>query len=417
MTLKFDSCHLRTIPTKKIVYTFFLQGGNQIIIMCTMLLAARFLTLEEFGKYSFGYHSAMLIATIATMGSSISLVRLWGHADGSLESKIIMCFEQHNRMMLQGLVLVSLIACCFFVIFGLELETAAFFLCVSIFVATLQLNFFVSIGKAPNGNFLQLLRSLVVLVTFFAMSTVTNSTVLVWMVAVIACVYSIATLFFLAGRYSFKIREHIGSATRFYMLQHWLSVLLIHTDIILLKFISTDESIAVYSVALFFFSVSSFGLYAININAMSDLSKLIALGDKKTLQDKLKSYAWMSLSVSSIFIFILVSGTFFIDELIGVEYSNASNIYLILLVGQISNILAGSVALIVNMYGFPSTVTKTMIAAIAIKIFLGLLLMSNFDYVGMAMSSSVANVFWNFTLLYYVWSRFGLNPTVFSFRS
>lgn len=400
---------------KRIVQTLFLQGGNQLVIMLLAVLAARLLTIEEFGQYSFGFHFATLAATIASMGSGVALAKVWGGLNGvQVSQKVRLCYMHHNSIAAQGGAVLVLIAIPFFYLFGLQLEAAAFCLCFSVYVVMLQANFFVAIGEAPKGNALQLARSLLLIVLFFVFSFFYESKNLVWYAVLFVSMYSVVSVFYFGGRYSFRLSIEKIEGHSSYALQHWLSVFMVYVDILLIKTFSTDTSLAVYSVALFLSSASSFGLYAINANSMSDISGLVTSGDKQQLQKKLTFYAWAAFFISLSFIGCVVTLAYYVELFFGEGYGEAFNIYLILLFGQVFNILAGSVALIVNVSGFPRRVTQVMLLGVAVKLVFGVMLIGQFDIYGMAIAAAVANIMWNIILLFFVVRNLGLNPTIFS---
>lgn len=403
------------IPIKKILLTLFLQGGNQLVIILMAVLAARSLSIEEFGQYSFGFHVANLAATIASMGSGIALAKVFGISVLPVGvQRAEYCYRHHNSILNQGAVVLIAMAIPIFYIFGLAMESAAFCICLSVYIVMLQANYFVAIGRAPVGNMLQLSRSTVFILIFFILSFLFKSRELVWITVIFVSIYSIATVIFLGIKRSFAVSgEKIDGASA-YALQHWLSVLIVNVDILLLKVFSSDESLAIYSVSLFLSSASSFGLYAINANSMSEISKLISSGNKLALQNKLTSYAWAAFVISVVFIGVIVGISYNVELLFGEGYGEAFSIYIILLLGQVINILVGSVALIANVSGFPKRVTQSMILALALKLVVGIMLIGFYDLYGVAIAAALANSLWNTMLLIFVVRHLGLNPTIFS---
>ena len=103
-------------------------------------------------------------------------------------------------------------------------------------------------------------------------------------------------------------------------------------------------------------------------------------------------------------------------SMFGDEYGVSYYILCVLLVGQLINVFNGCNGWLLNLTGNENITAKTFYLAIGINLGLGAFLVRDYGALGVAVSSSVALVSWNFVLTYYCFNKIKINPTILPLR-
>ncbi len=191
-----------------------------------------------------------------------------------------------------------------------------------------------------------------------------------------------------------------------------MSMVLNQTDIIMLGAIRGSDEAGIYSAASRVSNLVVFGLIAINAILAPMVSELYHTGRMEELQ------RIVTLAARAIFVFalmvsiILVVFGKFALSLFGAEFVVTYVPLLILLCGQIVNVLAGSVGLIMTMTGHQNQVGAIVAVSAVVNIILNALLIPLLGLRGAAISTAFTMVLWNITMLVYVQRRLGINTTV-----
>jgi len=112
-----------------------------------------------------------------------------------------------------------------------------------------------------------------------------------------------------------------------------------------------------------------------------------------------------------VFPFVMILALFaeFFLNFFGDGYVAASHLLIILLVGQLINVLSGSVGYLLNMTGNERDLNKVAIATCVLVVFLNLTLIPHFGVVGAAISTSISISFQNIVAALCVKKRLGFN--------
>ena len=89
----------------------------------------------------------------------------------------------------------------------------------------------------------------------------------------------------------------------------------------------------------------------------------------------------------------------------GRDYLIAKNAFLIIMIGQLVNVLCGSVGMYMNMTGKQKEFQYILLIALAINIFLNSLLIPQYGINGAAIATSISTVFWNVTCVIYIYRK------------
>lgn len=417
--LKFAG-HPRIELIVRVVQTMALQGGTQIAAIALSALLARQLNPASFGQYAFGFHLATLVATIACMGAGTTMAKSWGETIGTAAERRRSIFRIHNYMLLRGALFIVASSIVFALFARSNLELASYLVVFPLFVVMQQFSFYMATDRAPTGNLLQFLRSTLSLAIAAVIVVLwTDRFAPAFVIGAIVAGSSVLAFGFLAwnaSRHSFLSERPNQSEFRGFTIQHWASVLLVHADILLLRVFFDSESIAIYTVALFLTSACSFGLYAINANTVAKISDGATNLPRPKLQAQLSYYAWVSTGTSVVFMGIVLLFGQYTSVVFGQFYDESFYVFQILLIGQMLNVLCGSVALILNVFGQVRYVSHSLAVALLLKVIVSLMLIPWLGFWGVAIGAAVSTAFWNLSLLWVVLHRLGLNPTIFPFK-
>lgn len=165
---------------------------------------------------------------------------------------------------------------------------------------------------------------------------------------------------------------------------------------VLLGFLGTEEAVGYFKVAMQGVTLLSLGLVAINTITGPNIVRLYKKGDVVGVQKLLTQSVRISTLTSVPFALILI---FFSDWLVtmlfGTEYLPSAALLSILCVGQIVNVLMGSVGLVLQMTGHEKRALKTLIITLIVTVILLFLLIPAYQAKGAAIAVSISIVLWN----------------------
>jgi len=216
----------------------------------------------------------------------------------------------------------------------------------------------------------------------------------------------------------------IHSAAPVYLSKEWLkvslplffmsgmSMILNQTGIVLVGLIVDTENAGVYAVSVRISGLIIFGLLAANMILAPMISELYSTKKYRELQ------RLITLSARGIFVFTLVIGIGlavfgkYLLGLFGEDFVAGYISLLILLSGQAVNALTGSVGLLMAMTGHQKEAAKIIGASAVLNIFLNLLFIPAMGMSGAAISTAISLAVVNLAMLYTVWCRLNINPTI-----
>jgi len=102
-------------------------------------------------------------------------------------------------------------------------------------------------------------------------------------------------------------------------------------------------------------------------------------------------------------------------SMLGQEFAIAKTTLLILLVGQVVNVMSGSVGFILQMTGKEKIYQNILLLALVCNIVLNILLIPKFGIEGAAIASTFSLLFWNLSSVLYIYKKYKV-LTLFSFK-
>lgn len=197
-------------------------------------------------------------------------------------------------------------------------------------------------------------------------------------------------------------------------------LMLINTqaDILLLGILRSARETGLYKVAANGANLTALSLTAANLYIAPRISALWSKGQRQSLQRLLslsaRSTFLVAITIACVFLFW---GVRLLELVFGSAYLAAYAPLMILCIGQLINVGAGSVGLILNMTDHEKAATKMAGFAAACNIVLNLILIPRFGGVGAAISTVIAMSIWNGLMFVEVRRKTGLNPSVFAPRT
>jgi len=397
------------------LHTLVLQGGAQaLLLLFSMLLAQRF-DLVAFGDFIFGFQVGQVGASILALGATFYLAKNFA-AYSDIPEGMQSTFRLQNRFLARG----SLVLLAAWVLFAFIerkwVSTAAFGVSIANFAIVMMTAYFVAVGKAPLGNLLQAGRSLVLCMgVLLSLGVITNahpgSVVLI-----AACSYTLVVYLLAGCRYSFGVRKGESTDQYEFARQHIYFVVMTGIDILILKLMALPNDVAIYGVALFLSNAASFALYAINANFTARISRSVRSESRGESQKLLRSVAKLNALLSLPFLLVLIVFAMNLTLFYGEDFENSKFVFLILLAGQVINVFVGSVALVANVSGYESYISKFIFQSLLLKVFVGAAASYLYGASGMAIAASLSNALWNTRSFVFVLNNIGLNTTILRFQ-
>lgn len=191
-----------------------------------------------------------------------------------------------------------------------------------------------------------------------------------------------------------------------------MNVVMNQSGVVLLGFFAPPAEVGVYAVCARIVILINFALISVNAIAGPMIAKLFHAGQKQELQKMLTLAARGIFAIT--FLAAVLLGLFgkYVLHLFGPEFVQGYGPLLILMLGQIVNALAGSVALIMNMTGHQNSAAKILGLSVLVNLSANLVLIPGYGVYGAAIATALSLAIWNLLMLGYVWKYIRLNPTI-----
>jgi len=183
--------------------------------------------------------------------------------------------------------------------------------------------------------------------------------------------------------------------------------------ILMLGSLSGPESVGFYSIATLITAFISFILISVNATIAPIISNLYTSHEMQRLQRIITSSTRIMLMVSLVVALLIILFRNWLLHFFGPGFQQADLLLILLSVGQLVNVFAGSVGTLLVMTGQE----KKVVQAVGISTFLIVILNSFFiprwSINGAGFVSVIGLMVWNFILIYQVHNKLGIDPTPF----
>lgn len=184
-------------------------------------------------------------------------------------------------------------------------------------------------------------------------------------------------------------------------------------DILILGLFRPAEEIGFYRVAVQGAALAGAGVSSIAMFVGPQITRLFLADDMIKLQ---KILVWaarmMFFSALPVGILFALFGDVLLAKIFGTSYQVAHAPLMVLSISPIINGALGASALVLNMTGRESVVVKAVGVATIINIVANFLLIPILGMLGAALSTILSFFIWKITLVIYIRSQLGLNPTI-----
>ena len=186
-------------------------------------------------------------------------------------------------------------------------------------------------------------------------------------------------------------------------------------SILLLGWLASDTDAGLFKVAASGSALIAFALTASNMVLAPHIARLFSAGEVDRLQRLITvSVRVVTLISLPIALVLIVWGEVLITWIFGVDYKGASTALAILCLGQLVNVSAGSVVVVLNMTGHDKKTLSGVAVALFVNILSSVILIPYLGVLGAAISYSLSMVIWNIILIYETNKHTGIKTSVFS---
>lgn len=186
-------------------------------------------------------------------------------------------------------------------------------------------------------------------------------------------------------------------------------------DILILGLFVSDADIGIYRISARVSALIAFALIAVNSAIGPNISSLFAKKDFVQLQKNVSKAALACLILALPCVILFISAGRWVLSLFGSEFTDGTYVLTILSLGQLGNVLAGSVGLLLMMTNYAKKAANSLFFSLLLNIVLNLVLVPSFGAEGAAIATSVSMILLNLVNIYWVWHYLAINPTVLGF--
>jgi O-antigen/teichoic acid export membrane protein len=414
------------------VVAFILQGLGAGLAFAMQVLLGRWMGVDEFGTYSFTVAWAAIIAVLAGVGLPITVLRFIpaffsegdnGRIRGILTASVLITTAVSFGVALAGSVAVLLIdggSPDWVVIAGLWI--AAGLTLRTLFQEIVRGFRQLALAYAPG----MVLRPLFIILggaAFVAFGGGDLDSVTALAVTVAATALA---LLLQGGRFWTKIPSVVRRAAPIYETRTWMLValplllvigfelVLSETDIVMVGAFLGAKSAGVYTAASKTSALVTMIVVSVNAIAAPMFASLWARGRVEELAALAHRVAvwvfWPSLFAS---IFLAV-GAKPILGLFGAEFSDASWVLIVLLVGHMISAATGSVGYLMTLTGHQREAAHVYGGVAIIHLVVSVIAIPLLGTIGAALAVSFSNAVWNLWLHRLVVRRLGIHPSIFA---
>ncbi|WP_323787432.1 flippase [Psychroserpens sp.] len=409
---------------------FFLKIAGMLFTYLSMLFITRFYGAEAWGIYTLGFTVLSIAVVIPVFGFDNSIIRLLTDLkQNNSESSIFkVLFKATSITIILSIVVILGINYYSDFITNSILKQKGFepyLLFVRIAVLPMALLILISVVFQSYKRILQfmLFKSALLSFTFLILLCVfyfleIDAKIFEIYVYAILVTLSIATIAFIFFSKSFK-HNHVKQPNRTYsfkdiiylsfpmMLSSSFALLMGWTDILMLSYYKAPKDIGIYNSALKLASITLIALASVNSISSPKFAEFYSKKDFKGLKDVVQKSTKIMFITSAPILLIFIVFPKTILGIFGSEFVSGYIVLILLCIARFVNSVSGSVGHLMQMTNNQKTYQYVIIIAFIINLILNFLLIPKFGINGAALSSSIAMIFWNVTLVIIIKKKLG----------
>jgi O-antigen/teichoic acid export membrane protein len=207
-------------------------------------------------------------------------------------------------------------------------------------------------------------------------------------------------------------RAWLGAAAGF-ALTNAAYIITENTGVIMLAALADPEAVGIYRAATRYAQLVPFALLAAMLPLRPAISAAFARDDRIGQRRAARTAAALAMAMGLPAAALLIAfGDVFLAAF-GDDFSRGRVALTILVLGQVVNVAAGHVGVLMTMTGHEKRVAATVGASAVCNVMLNLLLIPRFGTEGAAAATAISLALWNAGTLYWVIKHLRVNPTIF----
>ena len=418
-----------------IKYSFVVNVTSMGILYLSQIVLARLMRVDQYGVYVYSLSWLNLLLLMGKMGLDTVLLRYipqyasrneWGNSRGLIKRSYQIVFFASFILLLSAWTIIQVNRNSLTVNLGNTLLIGISVL--PLWTAIKLTQGILQAFKRPGlSQFLDGILSPVLLLSILGLMIALNipvSAPLVMAIFVVDCF--VVLLFGLLWVRFYVLPPELKIAIGEYKTREWLmfavpmlmivgtQVIMSNTDVIMIGMIKDTSQSGIYSAAARLATLVSVSLVFVNLVLTPYISEYFHNERRKELQHFISLAARIAALFAVPLFFVLMIYGKYVLGFFGSEFKNGYYSLVILITGQLVNVLSGSVGYIMIMTGEQKQAAYVLAGSAGLNIFLNFLLIPAFGIEGAAVATTVSLILWNVVLIFYIKRRMHLNTTIFS---
>ncbi len=418
---------------------FFLKIAGMLFTYLSMLFITRIYGAEAWGVYTLGFTVLSIAIVIPVFGFDNSLIRLIAdlRENNKNQDVIAVLFKASLTTILLSLIVIFFVDSfsSFIAKDILKKEGFESYLgLIQIAILPMALLVLISVVFQSYKDIIKfmLFKSVLISILFFIFLCICYTLKLeieifeiyIYTILFVLIVAFITLLLFLKKSLKKKKSKSFGKVVSIkkmvylsfpMMLSSSFALLMGWTDILMLSYFKTSVEIGIYNTALKLATITLIALASINSISSPKFAEFFSKKDMDGLKDVVQKSTKLMFMTSApvLLIFILLPKT--ILSIFGAEFVSGYLVLVMLCTARFVNSISGSVGHLMQMTNNQNTYQFVIIIAFVINLILNFLLIPKYGINGAAISSSIAMIFWNITLVIIIKKRLGFWTIYFPF--
>jgi O-antigen/teichoic acid export membrane protein len=192
-----------------------------------------------------------------------------------------------------------------------------------------------------------------------------------------------------------------------------MMLLLQWIDVVILGYYVTTADIGIYNVAVKVSMISSIILFSINSIAAPKFSELFSKNKLDELKELVKQTSKLIFVVSIPILLLIFMGKDYILNFFGKEFMYGSMSLNILILGQLVNVICGSVGYILIMTENQKIFRNIILITTLLNIVLNIFLIPLLGILGAAIASMICIILWNISSYIYIYRKYNFSTIWF----
>jgi len=409
-------------------FSIFLSGFGMLLLLIQNIMVARFFGETIFGIFSFITNLFIILGIFSKFGiEELTPREIPRLLDSSSDLKGLYIFAIFRTIIFSIIVILFVyVISIFYQNFNFDFKSSIFIIGIWFIlrmIVELFSFFFQSINKTISSRLILSIFPPMISILLISINYNFNffiiSLKLIFQIIILSYFISFFIVIFFNN--PFYLKKEVTSKFQFnkwmkisfnFMILSGLFLFLSRVNPLILAMYYPMEYVGYYSAIINISFIISFGLNATNKILAPKLSKYYHNNEMDLFQKNLTLAARIGFSVSIILVVPIFLFPKYILSLYGNNFSQFSDILIILSVGHLVNSFCGPVGLSMTMTGNEKIVAFCVFIALLTNILLSFILIPIFGPEGLAIANCIGTILWNIVLVFYVKYKYKYRTTV-----